>query len=360
MAQPVSEEGIRRAYEEARFDERTPDERGFGELFEREIKPKLISGIRFNLDVSAARARRRFTAGALFVLCTLVFFVLNAFFKSSDQEGEAVFLLSVFGWIIAATSLLKYATKKRLSEEDPNNAIVIGALAARFGCRVGSGFSEHMPLPLAAPITPSYTDFTFVNEHLTGTFDEHVSFVALRLKMESDLSNNKITTFKGWYLNVTLPFAFSGTTVAYARASASHRLPGGRDLEVVALESPDFSKRFIVRSDSQVEARIIFSPDVMHHLTREADRFNLERKGPNSAGHLMLGFSGKQAHVWMPSHETALSVWKPLDPKAMIEGLHGAFEELAKMRAFLRDIDVIAESEGFRAQAARNGRGGTS
>ncbi|MFA5853487.1 MAG: DUF3137 domain-containing protein [Patescibacteria group bacterium] len=348
------EEAVRRAYEAARFDERTPDERGFAETFEKEIKPKLIAGVGFNRSVKEARLRRRKIAFALAVSYVVVsLFVLAILDLPDSGVGLQLFL---FGSFFVGSALWNYAFMKRAGEEDPNNAAVIDAVLARFGCRMGSGFAKYVALPFAAPITPSYSDFSFVNEHLTGTFDERIPFVALRLTMKAKSGKSKITTFKGWYLNIELPFSFSGTTIIHERLSVYHRIPGGRNLGVVSLESLEYEKRFTVKSSNQTEARVILTPDVMHHLALEADRFASEGKGWNPSGNLMLGFSENRAHIWMPSRETALSVWNPLDPTAMIEGLHGAFEELAEMRAFLRDIDVIAESEGFRALAAKNGR----
>ncbi len=352
------EEAVRRAYESARFDERTPDERGFAETFEKEIKPKLIAGVGFNRGVKEARLRRRkiaFALAASYVVVSL--FVLTILDLPDSGVGLQLFLL---GSVFVGSALWNYALKKRSGEEDPNNAEVIAMVLARFGCRMGSGFEKYIALPFAAPITPSYSEFSFVNEHLTGTFDGRIPFVALRLTMKAKSGKSKTTTFKGWYLNIELPFSFSGTTVIHQRNSALHRIPGGRNLREVSLESLEYEKRFTVKSSDQTEARVILTPDVMHHLVLEVDRFESEGKSWAPSSNLMLGFSGDRAHVWMQSRETALSVWRPLDPAAMIEGLHGAFEELSEMRAFLRDIDVIAESEGFRALAAKNNAGKAS
>jgi hypothetical protein len=80
------------------------------------------------------------------------------------------------------------------------------------------------------------------------------------------------------------------------------------------------------------------------------------KNDPYSTGGLTIAFENDHAYLWLPSRATALSDWQPLDPSRCIEDIHEAFAELAEIRAFLRDIDVIAESEGFRALAAKNGR----
>lgn len=348
------DEALRRAYEAARFDERTSDERGFAETFEKEIKPKLIAGIAFNRGVKEARLRRRKIAYALAAFYVAVSILILVILDLPDSGASLQAFL--FGSLFVGSALWSYAFMKRSGEEDPNNAAVIGAVLARFGCRMGSGFETYITLPFAAPITPSYSEFSFADEHLTGTFDGRIPFVALRLTMKAKSGKSKTTTFKGWYLNIELPFTFSGTTVIHQRLSAYYRIPGGLNLGVVSLESPEYEKHFRVKSSDQIEARVILTPDVMHHLALEADRFESKGKGWNPSGDLMLGFSGNCAHIWMPSRKSALSVWNPLNPTAMIEGLHGAFEELSEMRAFLRDIDVIAKSQGFRALAAKNGR----
>ena len=188
-------------------------------------------------------------------------------------------------------------------------------------------------------------------ESVEGAFDGRIAFSAARVRTVSRQGKSTRETFKGWYLRVDLPFSFSGATVIRERAWYHAMTVDGRirDLQEVSLEDAAFGKRFAAQSNDQVEARVILAPDVIHHLAS----FKIDPYRPCG---LALAFEGASAHVWIPSRASALSDWRPLEPQRLIEDLHEAFAELAEIRGFLRDIDVIAESEGFRAQAAKNAR----
>ncbi|WKZ28997.1 MAG: DUF3137 domain-containing protein [Patescibacteria group bacterium] len=349
MTRKEQEQLIARAYEAAHFDERTPEERGFGERFEKEFKPKLIAGIGFNLDVAEARLKRKKKFYALMIAFAILTSPAVIFLQNVEAQRAVEFwiyalvLLGIGGW--------SYIARKRPNEEDPNHALLLGAVLERFGCAIGSGAALDHAAGKNATIRPDHTSLRILPEYVKGTFDGHVPFTAWRALARKKQGKSSTTIFKGWHLAVDLPFTFVGTTVVYERgARALYRKSGMSD---VSLEDPDFSRRFGVLSSDQVEARMILAPDVMHHLSETSQRF---KEGQRIRfGSLLLGFSGNSAHVWIPSWETSLSSWRPLEPAVLIESLHDVYEELANLRAFLRDIDVIAESEGFRAQAAKNG-----
>ncbi|HTK60310.1 MAG TPA: DUF3137 domain-containing protein [Candidatus Baltobacteraceae bacterium] len=348
----LKEEDIRKAYEEVRFDERTPDESGFAARFEDEFKPLLIDGIGFNLDVEAARRRRKKIALIMAAVVAVGFFPVAILLNTLEtQRAIEVFIVAV---VVLGVGGLSYATTKRADEEDPNHAAVVEAVLERFECRIGMGSDAYAPVRSGTPVFPPFDEIKFLDEYVVGRFDDRIDFAAVRAKAWSKEGKRMRLTFRGWHLVIDLPFAFSGTTVVWER-KAEHMLRKVDGMLGVELESADFASRFDVHATDQVEARMILTPDVMQHLLAEADRLDAERMDAFDGG-LMLGFQGDRAYIWMPSWDTALAVWRPLDPPALIDGLHGAFAELAAMRAFLRDIDVIAESEGFRALAARNAR----
>lgn len=346
-----TEASVRAAYEAARFDERAPDERGFAARFESEFKPKLVESVGFSLRVAAARKRRRLVAiGVSAVVAIGIIPAILAMNLIATGPGLQFFLIGVG---ILLTFAFRYATAPRPHEADPNAALVMGAVLEAFGCRMGTGLAPFGLEPFSGPVTPRVARFETTDEYVTGTFDGRIPFVARRITTWHKEGKNESMTFKGWYLQIDLPFAFSGTTVIYGIAAA-RRIAEGIALKDVFLEAPEFARLFTVGTTNQVEARVILAPDVLEHLTREAARLKPEQRGWNPAGDLLLGFSGSHAHVWLPSRATQLADWCPLDPAGMIEDIHEAFSEFAQIRAFLRDIDVIAESEGFRAQAARN------
>lgn len=343
----------RRAFEEARFDERAPDEAGFAARFESEFKPRLLEGIARNFAVADARRKRRKMFLVLAPALVISAFVLPA---ALHVRGEVVSELFVYAAIGIGVLSWRWSFMRRPDDEDPNHAAVIQAVLEAFGCRAVRGGPPKDIDPKKAPIRPAFSSSYVLPDHIVGRFDGRIAFTALRVKFMMKEGKHTRTTFKGWYLRVELPFAFRGTTVI-RDLMGRYGLTGGDGLVPGDLESPEFAERFAVLSDDQVEARMILTPDVMGHLIPEADRLRREQlHAIGGVGCLMLGFRGSHAHIWIPSRATALSDWQPLHPQKLIEDIHEAFAELAEIRAFLRDIDVIAESEGFRAEAARNAR----
>ena len=348
MTRQEQEHAVARAYTEAHFDERTPEERGFSERFEKDFKPKLVANIGFNLDVAEAqRKRKKFFKRLLLALGPGLFL---AALLLEIRGVERMLELWLYAFALVGTGGWMRVIRKRPEEEDPNHALLLGAILERFGCTVGAGAPRQHTVGKNAPVSPGHTSLRAMPDYVKGTFDGRMPFTAWRAEAWLKRGKSSTMSFKGWHLAVELPFSFSGLTVVVERDAAMlHR---GTSMENVSLEDPDFSKRFKVLSNDQVEARVILAPDVMHHLL-DGDR-RLKQGQHLRIGSLLLGFSGSSAHVWIPSWETALSDWKPLHPAALVESLHDVFEEMSDLRAFLRDIDVIAESEGFRAQAAKN------
>jgi|GEM_PF-4689237 len=338
-------EGIRAAYDAARFDERTDDERGFAGRFE-EFKPLFKENVPLNLRIAVIGRRRARFALAIAAIVAMSFFPLVILLNAGDEDAaEKVFN----GMVIFAVIVVGVAFTRRPVEEDPTRKLVIGAVLERFGCRVEPLDVPKMRMNHASPITPGIARLEPSPHVVVGSFEGRLPFTAFRVTAWRKEGKSRVVSFRGWHLVIDLPFAFSGTTVVNAR-SARYKLSPGKPLRTVSLEDPEFARHLAAQSDDQVEARVILAPDVIRHVASSAARLD------RGEGGLMLGFSGSQAHVWLPSDESALSDWRPLHPPKLIEDLHEAFAELAEMRAFLRDIDVIAESEGFRAQAARNAR----
>jgi len=338
-------ESIRAAYDAARFDERTPDERGFAERFEG-FKTPLKENVPLNLRNAVIGRRRARIALVIAAIVALSFVPLVILLNAGDEEAsEKVF----YGTIAFVLVIVGVVAARRPVEEDPTRKLLIGAVLERFGFRVVPLDVRMMRMNHASPITPAIAWLDPSPHVVVGDLDGRLPFTAFRVTAWRQEGKSRLVTFRGWHLVVDLPFAFSGTTVVNAR-SAKYKLWWGKTLRTVGLEDPEFSRHLMAQSDDQVEARVILSPDVIHHLASSAARLD------RGEGGFMLGFAGSQAHVWLPSNESALSDWRPLHPPKLIEDLHEAFAELTEIRALLRDIDVIAESEGFRAQAARNAR----
>ncbi len=360
-------EAIRESFRGARFDERTADERGFASVFETEIKPKLIGQVETNLKLALEKERRGRIARVvtipllpvlplILLICTPLV-ILSIPEEAAQTQGISIAALSIaavmFAWGLLAFLFILQMWAKGPIVKDPNQLIVMEKLLERFGCRLVREPSYYASYaPMRSPILPECTDVRLLPDNITGVFDGRIPFTAWRATATFKTGKNThATTFRGWYLRIKLPFRFSGTTYVRERGAKFQLGHGARGIGLteVQLESPDFSRAFVVSSDDQHEARLILPPDVMHHLSESVGKFQGE-------GELLVGFAGDMAHVWMPGNRTELSDWRLFDVDGLIKDLHESFAELAEIRAFLRDIDVIAESEGFRAQAAKNGR----
>lgn len=336
------EETVRRAFEAAVFDERTSDEAGFAAVFES-FKPRLLESIDFNVRVREARLKRR---RAVLIVSALILFAGFPAFALLNLGSVRMVGITFYGLTSAAVACYVWAFRKRASEEDPNQTAMLEAVLARFGCGLGHDAASHDPIRRGSPLIPVHSRMDIPPDDVHGRFDDRIDFDAIRVKTVMKSGKSSYETFRGWYLRIDLPFTLAGTTIVRERAGTWDPRSGVEGLQQVHLEDPDFTGRFVVSATDQVEARVILPPDVIRHLAdAETD--------PESGGGLGLAFTGSSAHIWLPSHATQLADWQPLNPSKMIQDLHEAFAELSKIRGFLRDIDLIAESEGFRAQASR-------
>ena len=75
-----------------------------------------------------------------------------------------------------------------------------------------------------------------------------------------------VSVFRGQCLKFKFHKDFSGRTLVLRDAGIMNRFGGGRDMDRVKLESPDFEKAFEVYSTDQVEARFLLTPDLMQRL----------------------------------------------------------------------------------------------
>jgi len=353
---------LKAAFEAARFDERTPDEEGFTAVFDREIRPRLVGRVEENVRIGLAVKRSRMIARLVVIPLApvaLALIVQPAVLLSNlpDRGSPDVFALgalSLFGGALGVLLLgvlfFIIIQSRRRAQEDPNHRFVVTKILEHLGCRLHEGKGTASPRLPRSPIEPWNDGRLYFSPHgIVGTFEGRIRFNAWRTWAEYKDGDKTRTSFRGWYLRVDLPFSFAATTFVRAPGAQIAPLPPGFGLERVRLESLEFEKAYEVSSTDQGEARVILTPDVIQHLTEHAGEFR-------GKGRLMLIFSGEAAHVWMPSERTELSDWKPFDPARLIEDLHESFAELSGIRLLLREIDVIADFQGFRAQAARNSR----
>ncbi|MEM9668028.1 MAG: DUF3137 domain-containing protein [Pseudomonadota bacterium] len=87
-----------------------------------------------------------------------------------------------------------------------------------------------------------------------------------------------------------LPRGLQGTTQFRSRKIGWHRAGEAERLEAVKLESTEFADRFRVRSNDQVEARFVFTPDVMARVTELAHGEDIRATAQDQ--HLVFAIEG--------------------------------------------------------------------
>lgn len=105
-----------------------------------------------------------------------------------------------------------------------------------------------------------------------------------------------------------LPRPLQATTQLRSRKIGWHQPGEAEGLAPVRLESPEFAEQFRVRSDDQVEARFVFTPDIMVRMidlahgediraTAQGDHLTIAFEGPNrfDLTHSDTGLSGDAA-----------------------------------------------------------------
>ncbi|MEO1659932.1 MAG: DUF3137 domain-containing protein [Pseudomonadota bacterium] len=91
-------------------------------------------------------------------------------------------------------------------------------------------------------------------------------------------------------LVLTLPQPLQRTTQLRSRNIGWHKPGDAERLLKVSLESNDFDEAFRVRSDDQVEARFVFTPDVMARITELAHGEQI--RATAQGAHLVIAFEG--------------------------------------------------------------------
>ncbi|WP_010321842.1 DUF3137 domain-containing protein [Marinobacterium stanieri] len=127
-------------------------------------------------------------------------------------------------------------------------------------------------------ILPSYSSKTS-EDCIRGVVDDVVfEFCELELKRSS--GNSSTTEHDGGALLLTMPFSFSGYTVVrtdYGKVGNVLAAPLRRDR--VALENPEFEKRYEVYGSDQQYARYLLTPAMMERIIALDELFRARAQG---------------------------------------------------------------------------------
>lgn len=122
-------------------------------------------------------------------------------------------------------------------------------------------------------LVPSW-DRSGFEDRVTGTrngvdfefFEAHLEQRRTTRDSNGQTRTSWVSVFRGQCLKFEFHKDFAGRTMVLRDAGIMNRFGGGRDMDRVKLESPDFEKAFEVYSTDQVEARFLLTPDLMQRL----------------------------------------------------------------------------------------------
>ncbi len=337
-------EDIRTKAPDVVFDELTPEEQGFSDVFETRIKPRLLEDVEKRQRVKA-EIRRRLPRFLLISLGSLVIF-MTAFFVALVSRGSTIpaMIAAIIAAFVGVGGLFWFMMPTNVAFDSLSRSAAVGLVASRFGLSCDESDAS-TDLLRESFIQPAGGQEVALGPRLSGkrgTLDLE-AWPMVRCTRSGETSQ---TYFRGWYLRLHLPVNVKSRLVIVEH-DAQYDLAGGmKGLWEVTLESAEFARRFHVYSDDQVTARVILSPDVIAHVSDWAPTF----KG---YGSLIIGVNGDHAELAIPTGENLLERWTPQVPATAVQELHGYFKEIARLLTFVDGFDALVESEGWRGQLPR-------
>jgi len=326
------------------FDETIPEEKGFAEIFDAQIKPRLLEDVEKRRQAKAETRRRlpRFlclSLGSLAVFVTA--FVVAVVLKDLTMPALTVAMIAA---VVGVGSLFWFMMAGNVAYDSLPRLAAVRTVAAQFGLACDSENADASLLAKAF-IQPAGGTEVSLGPRLSGKRGT-VELEAWPIIRRTRTQKSSQIFFHGWYLRLHLPVTVKSRTAIVER-DARYLLAGGAaGMQEVTLESTEFAKRFYVCSDDQIESRVILSPDVIEHISRWVTAFS-------GYGGLMIGISGENAELAIPTGENRLERWTPQVPTTAIKELHGYFLEIAGLMTFVDGFDALVESEGWRSELER-------
>ena len=285
---------------------------GFGDVFEKEIRPALMAREQDRVAAVDAARKSWFIGGGLGGAGVLLGLLV--------AKAPVIAILSAIagfgyiGWQSRHVSQLSREAKRILVQpiadqldlmftEDPGPVASI-----RDHRRVG--------------ILPSWDRSKF-EDRVTGTRNE-VDFELFEAHLEEKRTSTDskgrtqtrwVTVFKGQCLRFAFPKTFYGRTLVTRDAGFFNRFGGGKGMDRASLEDPKFEKIFEVYTTDQVESRYLLTPDLMQRLVDLETAF----KG----GDLKCSFDGGEMFVTVEGGNLFEpgSMFKSLDDESRISEL---------------------------------------
>lgn len=315
-----------------------PDDfRGFGHIYQRDIRPALIA--REGERVKAADTARKAWAGAIAV--GGIGAALSIWVFGIPQLAILAVVAAAFIGGIGSLPIMRLSGEAKAMLVEPLARSFDLDFAAKPG-KVAS-ISDHRRVGLL----PSYDRSKF-EDRLTGRRGD-VDFEFFEAHLEdrrTTTSNGRtrtryVTVFRGQCLRLDFHKRFFGETLVTRDAGFFNRFGGRRGMDRARLEDPEFEKAFEVYTTDQVEARFLLTPDMMQALV------DLERVFRGKS--LRCAFSGAEMFICVEGADLFEpgSLFTPLDNPERVRELLEDFAVVFKL------IDTVSR----RRQAEEDERG---
>ena len=322
------------------FTERAPIEKGFAEIFEREIAPELET---IETERQELLKKARLHAGIPLGVAALL--ALWALLGGDSWEGRLVgaVVALAFGGVVAFFLWRRQAGRwgSRLSETVmPAVCRFLGDLDHDKGARKRFPLDRIQGLGLIGSFNRSHLE-----DRLEGRYrDTGFELVEAHLRQRTQSSNEDNdsrtrTVFKGLLMRISVPEPMSTDIfITQELGSIGNKLGEmlsfgtGRSMPRVEFDHPDFESAFAVYADDPQAAREIMPPGFLDTLLSIAEAEG-GRKGTSG---LRAGFQDDAFYLALERDDSFIEMGALTRPVHDIEDdLHGVFEDLALVRRII-------------------------
>ena len=319
---------------------KTADEAAFADYYDREVSAALDALEVARVAVVAESARRmRIGWLAIFPVAVVLFGWIAA-----KMDGRVF----IFGLLVTSALIGNWCADPKRKFEASRDDAIIPRIVGYF-----PGFTYRRDVPadqnaLYEAVVIPMGDRQDGGDAVKGVHAEtevRMSELSTYKRVQSGKSSHYVQLFKGLLISMEFEKPFDGVTVVERgwdqNGYVTEALRGGKTMEVVALEDPDFEKKFRVRSTDQVEARYLLTPDFMTRL------YDLSTGG--QAQGLRCSFVNKRFHLAVPTERNYFELGSS---DSQMSNLEQALIIYRDIRDALAIMDVLKINAGRRVRTA--------
>ena len=270
-----------------KFVEREPYEKGFAEIFEREIVPKLHDAEQNRLELLRQIKQRIIVA--LIALAGIVVAAVFLIFLGLPWNYSVLLVLAAgyFGWTWASSPRKKHQSELR--------GIIVGPACHFLGNleytrEPGKRFDYKLfgDLGVIGSYQSASVEDLFVGHH------RDTGFKMVEGRFTKGSRSGTTTVFDGLLFEIEVPITFAGRIlIGRDHGRLGNALAGvfkgtTRGVERVTFDHPEFEKRYAAYSDDPAEARQVMAPAFLDTMVALADTYKEKSLGAAFADGVFL------------------------------------------------------------------------